>query len=191
MSPRTQNQFQALRKSRKDRIIETALELFASEGYHSVSISQIAVKAEMSKGLLYNYFPSKEELLNAILVLGLEKIHDILARIEDELDTPEELLMYIRGGFQTMKKEPEFYKLYFGLLFQPGISDHIKEKYQDFANHLNQDVACYFKSKGDPNPEEKAFLLEATIDAVGRHYLMSSESVDLDKMEKIIFELFK
>jgi len=191
MSPRTENQFQSLRKSRKDRIMETALELFASEGYHSVSISQIAVKAEMSKGLLYNYFPSKEELLNAILVLGLEKIHDILARIEDELDTPEELLIYIRGGFQTMKKETEFYKLYFGLLFQPGISDHIKEKYQDFANHMTQDIAFYFKSKGDPNPDEKAMLLEATIDAVGRHYLMSPESVDLDKMEKIIFELFK
>jgi len=191
MSPRTENQFQSLRKSRKDRIMETALELFASEGYHSVSISQIAVKAEMSKGLLYNYFPSKEELLNAILVLGLEKIHDILARIEDELDTPEELLIYIRGGFQTMKKETEFYKLYFGLLFQPGISDHIKEKYQDFVDQMNQDISFYFKSKGDPNPEEKAFLLGASIDAVGMHYLMSPESVDLDKMEKIIFELFK
>ena len=66
MSPRTEEQFEEIRESKKNLIQEVALELFATRGYHSTSISMIAKEADISKGLLYNYFESKEELLNSM-----------------------------------------------------------------------------------------------------------------------------
>ncbi len=191
MSPRTEKQFEEIRESRKLQIMQAALELFAREGYHSSSIAQIAACAGISKGLLYNYFTSKEDLLDSIMALGIEKFHHILEEIQDELDTPEELLMYIHGGFEIIRREPGFYRLLFSVFVQPGVMDASKNRYRETQEHLRRDIAFYFETKGDPNPMEKAVLLGNIIDGVGLNYFMAPETVNLDKLEKIIFELFK
>ncbi|MEZ4988112.1 MAG: helix-turn-helix domain-containing protein [Saprospiraceae bacterium] len=41
--------------------------MFAVFGYRGTTVSQIAAKAGISKGLLYNYFSGKEELLHEII----------------------------------------------------------------------------------------------------------------------------
>ncbi|HRW21852.1 MAG TPA: helix-turn-helix domain-containing protein, partial [Bacteroidales bacterium] len=63
MSPRTPEQFEEIRLSKHKLILDTAMKLFASSGYHNTSISKIAKEAGISKGLIYNYFDSKEDLL--------------------------------------------------------------------------------------------------------------------------------
>ena len=63
MSPRTKQQFEDIREEKRSLIMKVALELFAEEGYHNTSISKIASRAGISKGLLYNYFDSKEDLI--------------------------------------------------------------------------------------------------------------------------------
>ena len=191
MSPRTPKQFEEIREGRKVQIMQAALELFASKGYHASSVARIARYAGISKGLLYNYFTSKEDLLDSIMALGIEKFHHILEEIQHELDTPEELMMYIHGGFALIRKEPEFYRLLFSVFFQPGVMESSQNQYRQTVEHLIRDIAFYFKTKGDPNPIEKAKLLGNIIDGVGLNYFLSPETVDLDKMENIIFELFK
>ena len=53
------------RDKRRDAIIEVARELFFEEGYAAASMSSIAARLGGSKGTLYNYFRSKEELFEA------------------------------------------------------------------------------------------------------------------------------
>ena len=77
MPPRTEKQFKEIRKDKKKIILDTSLELFAEKGIHSTSISMIAKKAGISKGLLYNYFDSKEELLKEIVFSGMNEIFNL------------------------------------------------------------------------------------------------------------------
>jgi AcrR family transcriptional regulator len=191
MSPRTEKQFEEIRENRKHQIMQAALDLFAREGYHTSSVARIARYAGVSKGLLYNYFTSKEDLLDSIMALGIEKFHDILEQIHHDLDTPEELMMYIHGGFEIIRREPEFYRLLFSVFFQPGVMDASQNKYHETLEHLTRDIALYFETKGDPDPLEKAMLLRNIIDGVGLSYFIAPDRVDLDKLERIIFELFK
>ena len=53
MSPRTEQQFEAIREERKEQIKRVALEVVFEEGFQNASISKIAQKAGISKGLLY------------------------------------------------------------------------------------------------------------------------------------------
>src|SRR5660397_145107 len=76
MSPRSAKQFKEIRKEKKDLIMEVALELFAENGFHATSISQIAKKAGISKGLPYNYFESKKELLDELITHGFNSIFE-------------------------------------------------------------------------------------------------------------------
>lgn len=191
MSPRTKKQFEEIRINRKLQIMQAALELFAREGYHSSSIARIAKEARISKGLLYNYFTSKEDLLDSIMELGIEKSIQIAGEIRLRSDSPEGIHLAIHSGFELIRREPDFYRLLFTLFIQPGVLDNSKSQFQERMEQMVGEVVLYYQAKGDPNPTEKARLLVNIMDGVGLHYFMSPESVDLDKLETIIYELFK
>lgn len=55
------------REDRRDAILDVAHECFVAEGYGSTSMSTIAARLGGSKGTLYNYFKSKEELFDAFV----------------------------------------------------------------------------------------------------------------------------
>ena len=52
---------------RRSRILDAALDVFATRGYHAASVEEIAAKAETSKGGLYFHFPGKQALFLALL----------------------------------------------------------------------------------------------------------------------------
>jgi TetR/AcrR family transcriptional repressor of mexJK operon len=56
-----------LSAERRARILAGAAEIFIAEGYEGASMSQIAASAAVSKGTLYNYFPSKQALFAAFV----------------------------------------------------------------------------------------------------------------------------
>jgi len=62
------------RDLRRERILQVAREVFFEEGYASASMSSIAARLGGSKGTLYNYFRSKEELFEAHIQDGCAKI---------------------------------------------------------------------------------------------------------------------
>lgn len=66
------------------RIVETAVDLFADNGYDGTSITQIIDRAGVTKGGFYHHFASKEALLYEVygdLISGqLQRMDDILAR---------------------------------------------------------------------------------------------------------------
>lgn len=51
----------------KERILETALELFAQSGYLGTSMSDIAGALGITKGALYKHYTSKQEILDSIV----------------------------------------------------------------------------------------------------------------------------
>ena len=58
------------RDQRREAILEVAREVFTEEGYAAASMSTIAARLGGSKGTLYNYFKSKEELFGAYVREG-------------------------------------------------------------------------------------------------------------------------
>jgi len=55
----------AIREERREHILKIAREVFFEQGYSAASMSMIAARIGGSKGTLYNYFKSKEELFEA------------------------------------------------------------------------------------------------------------------------------
>jgi AcrR family transcriptional regulator len=56
----------------RTRLVQAALRLFASRGYHNTSIADILRESGCTRGVLYYYFPSKEELAYAAIDEGLQ-----------------------------------------------------------------------------------------------------------------------
>ena len=75
------------------RILDTATELFYAHGVHAVGVNEIAARAHASKLSLYRYFPSKDELVSAMLTEHSDRIHAWLRRnTEDAPAGPQRVL---------------------------------------------------------------------------------------------------
>lgn len=73
-------------KTRRDVMLETALELFREVGFDAASMSQIAARVGGSKTTLYNYFSSKEELLLEAMLTSAKQYAEEVRQLLQETD---------------------------------------------------------------------------------------------------------
>ena len=66
--------------ARREEIISAAESVFLKKGLAEATMDEIAEKAELSKGTLYLYYKSKEDLYLAVTMRGMDIMHDLFAR---------------------------------------------------------------------------------------------------------------
>ncbi|MEX0300312.1 MAG: TetR/AcrR family transcriptional regulator [Kordiimonas sp.] len=175
----------------KDKILQAAISLFAKQGFHSTSVSQIAEAAGVSKGLTYNYFKSKEDLLLAIINEATERMF----AVAESMDRPESFETTLRSFLddigETLKTNKEFLSFQLGLLLQPELRPVIEEPLQRRADHLLQATKTMLSNAGLENVDLIARRLLAEIDGIGLHYLTIFKDYPLDGMLDQLFENYR
>jgi len=73
---RSKEHGEKMREATKMKILEAAVALFAEKGLAGTSTKDIAKKADVSVGLMYHYFKTKDEMFNAIIEDSLASISD-------------------------------------------------------------------------------------------------------------------
>ena len=75
--------------SKKLQVIHTAIRLFVTYGFHTTGVDLIIKEAKITKATFYNYFHSKERLIEICLVVQKEKLQEqVVAMVEYDLSTP-------------------------------------------------------------------------------------------------------
>lgn len=105
MSPRTKLANQQIRDDRREQIIAAARTLFASKGYGATVIDDIAAMAGISKGLIYHYFPGKEELFVALVQRTMQGALALLEEAASGLDSAWARLYWLTGEVMTRAKD--------------------------------------------------------------------------------------
>lgn len=67
---------------RRQTILSAAKKVFAQQGYHSASISDIVVEAKIARGTFYSYFDSKHAILDTILNEALSELTSLIRGVE-------------------------------------------------------------------------------------------------------------
>ena len=107
---------ETLKKGEATRLAieEAAFELFMEQGYHATSMRQIADKAELALGGIYNHFSSKEEIFAAILMDKHPYKQILPLLLAAEGDTAEDLIRNAARALVTeLGTRPELLKLIF------------------------------------------------------------------------------
>jgi len=93
---------------KREQIIQTALQLFSSQGFHKTTIPDIAKKLGMSVGNLYNYFSSKDVLAQEIIRYTSEVLGAEIRRINESDKSAREKIRDIVAVYFTMAtQKPE------------------------------------------------------------------------------------
>ena len=170
----------------REEILEAALSLFSSKGFHNVSMQDIASESEFGVGTLYKFFESKEQLFVELMEAGIEKIGQLLIPILDSnKEEGKKLSEFIRAHIDIIESNIEFIKLY---ISQYGTISSANPMLKDISN-LKATVAAKLESLikagiqkqrfRHVHPEIVALSLRATLEAFD---LESSEHFDKAKV---------
>ena len=189
MSPRTAQQNEEIRLESQKKIMDAAFELVAKQGYESTSISQIARKAGVAKGLVYNYFESKEELLNSLVQRAFSEGEGAMQNLITD-DPAKTLENFFRLFFSELRERPEYWRLITELTFK---IDQFKFVH-DMATEKIGGYLMLFESLlsqiGMENPKGEAKLLAAMFDGIGVQYLVIREDYPLDEIENYLIDKY-
>lgn len=178
--PRTKKQYEQIRKDRRSQIMSTALEMFASEGYGHVSIAALSQGAGISKGLMYNYFSGKDELLKEILNEGIEQIMTSLDPNRDGILTTNEFELFIRKTFQLMHEKRTFFTKFFSIIIQPNVKAFLKESsLVQFMEQYFDMFNRYFSEQGYEDPMLEIFELSVILEGFGLMMIYYDDLADL------------
>ena len=144
---------EALEK-RRGRIEEAARELFIKRGFHATSMRDIAEGAQTSLGNLYNYYPTKEDILESIIGRYQKVIDARLRTIFEEVEEPfhpESLKRFGRMVKELVSAHSDFWLLmYIDVLeFQ---NRHFRKMFDGLAERFKRIFAKKFaeaKKRGD------------------------------------------
>lgn len=187
MSPRTPEQNEEIRQQSRKQIIDAAFELFANEGYSHTSISAIARKASVSKGLIYHYFDSKESILVAIFD-QMVQIGEGILDFPDHFTPADKIKQVLEQTFEFIETQPGLGRLMIGLALQPDTMSTLKPRIDKVQEAQMVQHVQILKDLGYEDPELEAYKLGAILDGVLLGYASQGDDYPLQEMKTKIMD---
>ena len=104
-------------RARRDRLIEAALALLEEDDYEQVQVKDVADRAGVSLGTLYNYFSSKERLFAEVLVRWADSLPtNVRSRPLEQARPADRLMEVVHRALRAFERRPQ--------MARPGERDH-------------------------------------------------------------------
>ncbi|KKI92852.1 transcriptional regulator [Bacillus sp. SA1-12] len=167
--PRTPEENDRIRQLSKKKIRHAAMELFIKKGYYATSIQEIAKQAGISKGLLYNYYKGKEELLSEMVHTRIMEVIEVMEGAS-AFETPGEQLEHIiKGAIDNIHQNPDVHRFYLHLQTQP-LDDKELIKYSKLIIQENArmfEVQCeIFEKLGLKDPRQRSLYFSSVLQGI-------------------------
>ena len=155
-------------KNTKEKILETALELFAAKGYEAVSVSDIAGKLSMTKGALYKHYTNKQDILDSIILrmeemdyeraeafyMPQDMVNTLPLTVEQKDRSLKRLIEYSKAQLSYWTEDPFASAFRRMLTIEQYRNPEMRELYQQYlAGGPLEYVAYIFEECGSTDPE--------------------------------------
>ncbi len=175
------------RSARRAQLLQAAQSVFVEVGYHAAGMDEIAVRAGVSKPVLYQHFPGKRELYLALLDAADEQIvTEVFAGIDRPGDNKEKVRATIAAYFDFVAREGASYRLVFesDLVNDPQVAAKILTVQQ----HCAAAVADVIRNDTDL-PDVEALLLATGVvgmaQVAARHWVSSGRMPQADAVRLV------
>jgi AcrR family transcriptional regulator len=106
--------------SSAERILSTALDLFAVKGYDATSVREICEAAGITKPTLYHFFGSKDGVLQALMTSGFARFRGLVnAAIAQPGTFRHRMKLVARSVFESATTKPRFWRFMHGIVWAP------------------------------------------------------------------------
>ena len=168
---------------KQDRILQTALTMFARNGYDATSTSKVARAAGVSEGLIFRHFASKEGLLEAIMAMGYERLEKQYNLILSIQDPREALRVVLTMPFRIDKSEHDFWRLMYSLKWQAQTYD------SSVSAPMRNALIRIFTELKYENPVAEADLVMLLMDGIATSVLLKNMT-NTDEIMQVILNKY-
>ena len=179
------------RHERRRQLLDAALELFVTRGYHAAAMDEIAERAGVSKPVLYQHFPGKLELYLALLD---ESVDTLVEKVRDALksnpDNKQRVAATFGAYFEYVGGQGQAYRLVFesDLGNEPAVRDRLDRGQRECAAMVSQVV------REDAGiSDDEAHLLSVGMvgmaQVTARYWLTSRDRIPREAAEQLVARL--
>jgi AcrR family transcriptional regulator len=194
------------KEERRRYILDKAQTLFASKGYLSTTMAEIAQSSEFAVGSLYSFFTSKEEILATIFKDHIEKVNFENQQIKDnpDLSARGKIEASLEALVKIYVENQDFFRIYVAEArgVEWGVRTEVGEYiYQGSVEYMNilSDIMRQAIQEGaiapDLDPEFAALLVRSFIHSTASHFLYGGRDISVDDLlvtaKKILFNGIK
>ncbi len=193
------------KKEKRERILEAAISVFAKKGMAKAKTADIAEAARIGKGTIYEYFKSKDEIMEASFYFVIQKAEGIIAQRLSKLEDPwEKFVTYLKVWNEILQSEFKDYMeimLDFwaeGIRQKQDVSTFSLKKIYDVNRDMLKNILdeCVAQDKIHPvNTHAVASIILGTLDGLMLQWIIEPEVLrieeSLDQMEKLILRGLK
>jgi len=177
-------------ESKEDRILAAAEEEFSNRGFSSAKIADVARKAQVAEGTIYEYFKNKEDLLMSV---ADKRIHEQLEALPELFDirTPRRRLRrMVRHHFSLHVSNRNFLRLFvteilLNLNFYQSKAYDSYRRYQEFIESVVREGKEVGTVRTDVNPRVFRNLFLGACIHMGIRWVILEGNVPYDKMQEI------
>ena len=170
--------------AKKDAIVQSAIQLFQTNGIERTKISDIVKEAQIAQGTFYLYFPSKLALMPAI---AEEMVKILMKRIKQEVkneqNVEEKFINIVNSIFMVNKEYSEVLAMIYSGL---ASTEHLKEweTVYEPCYHWLSDVLLEAKNNGDIrqtiDPDRTAKLIIGLVESAAEQVYLFNTSDELE-----------
>src|SRR5262250_1966893 len=129
------------RHERRRQLLDAALEVFVSQGYHAAAMDDIAERAGVSKPVLYQHFPGKLDLYLALLDQSVDQLVQIMSdALSSTTDNSQRVTATFRAFFDYVSGAGEAFRLVFesDLSNEPEVRDRLDRAMYECAAMVSE-----------------------------------------------------
>ena len=179
------------RDERRAQLLEAALEVFTAAGYHAAAMDEIADRAQVSKPVLYQHFPSKLDLYLAVLDLHIDSfVFELQKALAGTPENADRVKSTVDAYFGFMSREGEAYRLLFesDMSVEPQVRERLHRMTYDNAAALSAVISI-----DTGLPKEAAMMLAVgligTAQTSARHWLQRDGKINREEAVDLISNL--
>ncbi len=121
-------------EEKRRQLLDAAVRVFARSGYHDCRVGDITEEAGVAHGLLYHYFDSKEEVLEAVFRDAWTDVLDAFDGIEASDETPREQLAHVAAILlRSWRRNPDLVRV---LVREVARGPQVRTKVDELARAL-------------------------------------------------------
>lgn len=175
---------------RKKELIQTAYELFITKGYENTSVDEIIIKAGIAKGTYYYHFESKEQILEAVVNMMIDRCVEKAKKVVESNLNLEEKIVYTILALRVSSHEQtveDTINTKDNIILHKKVNDRVIEE----ATQMISLIVKEAKEKGifqiDNNIEERVKMTLILSSEMFDHIKVTDASVEvfIDTIEKI------
>jgi AcrR family transcriptional regulator len=179
------------RDERRAQLLVAALEVFTAAGYHSAAMDEIADRANVSKPVLYQHFPSKLELYLAVLDMHIDSlVFAIQKAIASNRENSSRVAATVEAYFGFIDSEGEAFRLLFesDMSLEPQVRERLNRMTYDCAAAVSA-IISIDTGLGKEESMMLAVGIIGTVQTSARHWLDRDGKIDRQRATELVMNL--